>query len=116
MISQGKWEVGFKDRGMGHGDYGVIGPDGLIAELPLNENQKDNAEIIASAPKTKRDRDALYDALKYALMLINALVEAHKKTVDAVRETHPTETKLPYLEKPPVGTIEQALSQSDSEV
>jgi len=33
-----KWEVGFKDRGLGHGDFGVINTKGaLIVEAPSFE-------------------------------------------------------------------------------
>lgn len=44
------WAVGFKDRGHGHGDFGVIDQDGkIIAELPLNEDDRTNANLIVSA-------------------------------------------------------------------
>lgn len=32
-----KWEVGFRDRGHGYGDHGIIWSEGLVVECPSYE-------------------------------------------------------------------------------
>ena len=36
-ILNSKWEVGFKDRGHGNGDYGIMINEKLIIECPSKE-------------------------------------------------------------------------------
>ena len=44
------WAVGWRGRGLGHGDFGVIDEDGqLVASLPLNENDREHAHLIVKA-------------------------------------------------------------------
>lgn len=58
MITQGKWEVGFKDRGMGCGDFAVLADSGdVIAKVTTTPDALDNANLIAAAP-------LLYEELK----------------------------------------------------
>ena len=71
MITKGKWTVGFKDRGHGHGDFAVLANDGdiIIAELPLSLETQANAKLIAASKD---------------------LLEACKKTVRANQTKHGT--------------------------
>ena len=45
----GPWKVGWNDRGLGHGDFGVILGDGTVIELHNIKNQKANAQLIATS-------------------------------------------------------------------
>ena len=64
------WAVGFKDRGHGHGDFGVIDQDGkIIAELPLNEDDRTNAHLIVSA--CNHHKELVY-MLEHTLDMIDA--------------------------------------------
>ncbi len=57
-----QWTVGWKDRGMGHGDYGVIDETGkLIAEVKTGMGE--DACLLAAAPDLLHELGGIADAL-----------------------------------------------------
>ncbi len=70
MITQGKWEVGYHDD---NNDIVIRGKNQQIVANctvdfygghPQGEEIQANADLIAAAPETKKQRDALLDACK----------------------------------------------------
>ena len=59
-----KWEVGFKDRGMGHGDFAVIAGDLVIVECPAKEIADHIAEAHNRMIKQKFKPDTTEVQLK----------------------------------------------------
>ena len=57
-----RWKVGWHDRGMGHGDYGVITEgEELIAKVVTG--LEEHARLLAAAPDLERELGGIADAL-----------------------------------------------------
>jgi len=73
--TEGSWGVAFRDRGLGHGDYGVVSlsTNELICEITTGLG--DDARIIGEAPEMFSILCNLYE------------MKENKKIVDMVLET-----------------------------
>ena len=58
-------------------------------------------------------RDELLEALEDAVKVIDTMLKIDKNKVDAVRELHPKEPKLPYMKRPPIEDIEQTIAKAE---
>lgn len=63
-VLQNKWAVGFRDRGMGHGDYAVIEKDTevVIVKCPYLEIAEHIAATHNTAPSLLNQRNELLEA------------------------------------------------------
>lgn len=65
-----RWLVGWRDRGLGHGDFGVIDDkQNIIADIPLNENDREHTYLIVQACNHHNE---LVGMVQEALDMINA--------------------------------------------
>jgi hypothetical protein len=68
------WKVAWRDRGHGHGDYGVMDGDGnLVAEI--RTGLKEDADLIASAP-------TLHAEIARLSAELDDIHEVHKKVME----------------------------------
>lgn len=61
-MSKRQWKVGWHDRGMGHGDYGIITETGdLVAKVTTG--MAEDAHLLAAAPDLEYELGGIADLL-----------------------------------------------------
>ncbi len=85
---QSKWAVGFRDRGLGYGDYAVIMKDSedVIVTCPYLKVAEHLVATHNAAPETARQRDELLEAVNKTLNWLSSFSMPPTATIKEKQE------------------------------